>query len=558
MTILQPLGLPSLFQFVQGCLRSSCLLLKTAKVISCIGTVILIVGCSAHKPPIKSIEDLYKPESSRKLIVFVHGFTGDASQTWTNQESNVSWKDLIEHDERLHEFTAIAAGYDSPWRGASSTIEEIALRLHEDLQDKGVFDDYEEIYFIAHSMGGLVAKRVLVKLSDTPQSEKLSKVKAVLYIATPAQGVEKAALAYLVSGNPQLRDMESSAANSYLQMLENQWEELIGKRGANGSPKSYCAHEKKPTRLGLASMVIVDRMSAQTYCDNRPMRAIDEDHVNIVKPFDANSGIYLWARARLLEASRSAKSDSQTNISIQLAPRVLEYVHHFKSDGKTIRQKEYGFGVVVRARNNGNKIERLRALEITGDIAADPNDLDAFNVDGKSDEELDAEYGRRKPYYRVSFVYYPINLNKIEPGSEEYIKFMPLDPTNLSTSAIVRGAEGSNYIGYNGADPAPPVYLTTVPNIRSFVNFSSFIDDAPGNSLFRGPRLREEIKSGILKFTLKFESGPYLIAPQRILSPVLMPLERWDRQIPQDIYFKNNPWDRSIPREKDPLIESPP
>ena len=294
--------------------------------------------------------------------------------------------ELIEHDERLQDFNAMNVWYDTPLRGNSSNIDQIATRLLAQIQDEGVFDRYKGIYFIAHSMGGLVAKSLLVELGHPSQVDKFSKVRAVLYIATPAQGVEEAAWIYLTSGNPQLRDMAPAHYNSYLQRLEIQWSQLICDRGSNGFPKSYCAHETKPTGWGLFSMIIVNRMSAKTDCDNLRMLAVDEDHINIVKPLDAQSVIYRWAQARLVEASRSAEPNLQTNMSIQLAPRVLRYVHHYKSDGVTIRHKEYGFGVVVRARNNGGKIERLRALEITGDIAADSGDIS----DGKTIEELGA------------------------------------------------------------------------------------------------------------------------------------------------------------------------
>ena len=135
---------------------------------------------------------------------------------------------------------------------------------------------------------------------------------------------------------------------------------------------------------------------------------------------------------------------------------------------------------------------------------------------------------------------------------------MPLDPTGLTTRAIVRGDDPPKYIGFKGADPAPPVFLTTVPNIFSFVVFSRNENRPPGNAILLGPRLREEIKSGMLKFILKFESGSYIIAPQGIPNPALMSLESWDKQVPQDIYFKNNFWDRAMPMEKDPLIETLP
>ena len=66
-----------------------------------------------------------------------------------------------------------------------------------------------------------------------------------------------------------------------------------------------------------------------------------------------------------------------------MAPRVLHYVHRYKSAGETIRQNEYGFGLVIRIRNKGEKFEGIKALELVGDIDADPNDLDAFEAEGK-------------------------------------------------------------------------------------------------------------------------------------------------------------------------------
>jgi hypothetical protein len=246
----------------------------------------------------------------------------------------------------------------------------------------------------------------------------------------------------------------------------------------------------------------------------------------------------------------------KSDLSIQLAPRVVQYVYRYKDEGVTIRQNEYGFGVIVRARNNGKTIEHLKALEVGGDIDTDPSDLQVLGGEERTFEEIFTEYERRKPYYRVSFVLFPININKVEPGSEEFIRFMLLDPTNLSTQAIVRGDDAHKYVGFRGENPAVPILLTTVPNIRSFVTFTQSEHKVPGNAQLLGPRLRHEVKSGQVKFSLKFESGSHIIGPQGIQNPTLMLLEDWNKQTPQDIYFKNNIWDRAYPVTKDPLMET--
>jgi hypothetical protein len=101
-----------------------------------------------------------------------------------------------------------------------------------------------------------------------------------------------------------------------------------------------------------------------------------------------------------------------------------------------------------------------------------------------------------------------------------------------------------------------PTLLTTVPNIRSFVTFTRSEHRVPGNAQLLGPRLRAEINSGQLRFILRFESGSQIIHSQNIENPSLISLEDWNKQTPQDIFFKDNIWDRGLPVTKDPLVES--
>ena len=518
---------------------------------TCIVFFITITGCLTDKTSsVPAFSFLHTPVASQKLIVFVHGFTGDPFATWTN-ESGVSWPDLIKEDEQLRDFTVWVHRYDTPLLQQTSTLEETATRFLRQLKDERAFDKFKEIYLIAHSMGGLVVKRALVDLNRESQIDSLRKIKAVLLISTPSQGTSHAQLAALLSLNPQVRDMEPANLNSYLQSIENQWQNLMRDRGNRAFPKSYCAYETKPTHPGI---VIVDRVSAATFCDDN-MFPVPADHRNIAKPRDPQSDIYRWAQARLVETNRLVQSTVQTAISVQVAPRVLHYVHRVKNDGETMRQNEYGFGLVIRVRNKGDQIERIKALEIVGNINADTNDLDAFVAEGKSFEELDEEYARTQPYYRVSFVSFPLNGNKIEPESEEFFRFMALNPTNISTMAITRGEEGWKYVGFRGGNPRHPLLLTTAPTIHSFVTFTQSRQLVPGNAEWLGPRVRSEIKSGAMKLILRFESGSRSIDPVDLQGASLISWENWNKLIPQDIYYKNSPWERTAPTNKDPLVE---
>ncbi len=271
-----------------------------AKIVFCVVALLLTTGCGALTNTATSTAEfsvLFGPQSSKRLIVFVHGVYSDPANAWTNR-SGVSWPDLIKGDEKFQDYVVATYHYDTPGFSRTSTIEEIAVRMSRQIEDKGVFERFNEVYFIAHSMGGLLVKRVLVELNRPAQIEKLRKVKAALFIAVPTQGSNPAELASFLSANPQIANMKPVDLNAFLQGLENQWQNLMRDRQASPFPRSFCAYETKPTY----GTVIVSRVYAATYCDQNQF-PVDENHLDIVKPVSRASTIYDWVRARILAAS---------------------------------------------------------------------------------------------------------------------------------------------------------------------------------------------------------------------------------------------------------------
>ena len=77
---------------------------------------------------------------------------------------------------------------------------------------------------------------------------------------------------------------------------------MLRNRGNSFFPRSYCAYETKPT-LGT---LVVSRVYAADNCDQN-RHPVDEDHNTIVKPASLNADIYVWAKARIQEASELAR-----------------------------------------------------------------------------------------------------------------------------------------------------------------------------------------------------------------------------------------------------------
>jgi pimeloyl-ACP methyl ester carboxylesterase len=268
-------------------------------------SVLFLISCSVRTDeashPTASVSFVSMPKTSEKLIVFIHGVFGDPVLTWTNQAGQ-SWPDLMKLDDNFRDFSLATVRYYTPTIGRASSIEEAATRLLRQLEDNDIFRRYNEIYFIGHSMGGLLAKRILIDLNRPNRVAILRRVKAVLYISTPSQGVNIAETGSWLSLNPQLRDMRPADLNSFLQTLENQWQDLIRDRGAELFPRSFCAYETKPTY----GVIVVSRVYSATSCDQNPL-AVDEDHSTIVKPSSSSADIYIWARSRIQEASGLTK-----------------------------------------------------------------------------------------------------------------------------------------------------------------------------------------------------------------------------------------------------------
>ena len=291
-----------------------------AKVVGYVAVLLFLSACSVAQDETRSGLNLTfhtTPQSSEKLILLVHGIFGDPASTWTNRNGR-SWMDLMKDDSDFRNFTVATIRYDTPFLSRASTIEEAASRSLGRLQDEAVFRKYDEIYFIAHSMGGLLVKRMLVELNHSRQPESCRRVRAVLYISTPAQGANLADLGSWLSINPQLRDMRQADLNSFMQSLENDWQNLIRGRDSRRVPRSYCAYETKPTY----GTMVVNRLYAATICDENPV-PIDENHSTIVKPLNRQADIYVWARARIQDAAAAPLEVQRADASTTMpAPSV--------------------------------------------------------------------------------------------------------------------------------------------------------------------------------------------------------------------------------------------
>ena len=268
-----------------------------------VGLASLTLGCETGGTVLPQVpaSGFFGPPNRNNVIVFIHGVMGSADLTWRNTETGAYWPELIRADPDFQDYSIYLLGYRSPAFSHASTINEIATRELQRLSDEGIFAR-QKVVIVAHSMGGLVAKRMLIGLnrSNPEELDKLDRVKGVIFLSTPAQGSELAEYRSLISLNPQFADMEPADLNSFLQAVEDDWQTLLRDRDRLGipGPKSFCAYENLPTR----GIMIVDRVYAATRCDANP-QSMELNHLDIASPASAAHDPYPWVKARIKEST---------------------------------------------------------------------------------------------------------------------------------------------------------------------------------------------------------------------------------------------------------------
>jgi tetratricopeptide (TPR) repeat protein len=160
------------------------------------------------------LKDFYRSEGNKVAIVFVHGFTGDVQKTWGDIPK------LLHDQTKLGGWDLAGFGYQSKRRfdivnlwSADASLEEISTELNAALD----LSPYEKTALVAHSMGGLIVQRALVKYPKLR-----ARVSQVILFGTPSRGLVKATLVSWLK--QQTRNM--SATGPFVQSLREDWTKL--------------------------------------------------------------------------------------------------------------------------------------------------------------------------------------------------------------------------------------------------------------------------------------------------------------------------------------------
>lgn len=156
-------------------------------------------------------------ENSNSAILFVHGFSGDAENTFAEAPN------LLMANEEIDGWDMFPLGYSGnivPEMGkniwaCASDIKRNSDYLLTSIKNK--FSKYKRIAIVAHDLGGIVAQQALLEL----EKKDLDRISHVLLFATPSNGLPEIALKNFFTYSNDEKELKESSP--YIQTLRNKW-----------------------------------------------------------------------------------------------------------------------------------------------------------------------------------------------------------------------------------------------------------------------------------------------------------------------------------------------
>ena len=302
---------------------------------------------------------LYEPDGPPSAdIIFVHGLGGSSRQTWSeNRDPALFWPlEWLPHEVSLSSARILTFGYNAHFAQLSGKANILnisdfakellyALRFATGAEQRPLRIGTVPIIFVAHSMGGLVAKKAcILGQNDVHYRDIIQSIAAVVFLSTPHRGTDLAETlnrilsACIFAFSPKQYIEELRRNSPTLQEINDQF------RNFAGSIDLVFFFETQPTTVGISSLLILQRDSSTLGYPEEITKPLDADHHDVCKYSDRQHSNYRSVRdilAYLVEKFRPEpvnrnlenKSEDLERISTFLGnPEMPLDDHEFFSD----------------------------------------------------------------------------------------------------------------------------------------------------------------------------------------------------------------------------------
>lgn len=275
-----------------------------------------------------------------KYIIYVHGLGGEAESTWGKLPGFISCDDSIDYKTVMYGYTS-----PNPFKQIlkpAPTILNIANGLLTDIQHRCNLAN-DDIILVGHSMGGLIIRRLLLRLKTKNIEHRIRKI---CFFDVPHEGSGLASIGkYVACFNLHLKSLCQNA--SELDDLNDQWID-------NDLSNAFDI-----LSVIDASETVVSSMSSKSIFRDQSVETInDVNHSSIVKPKSDNDTVVLVLK-NFIKSNRSiSKYRSRSSITFDQWLR-----HDRKHSAKFVEDNDRH--QAYQALNDAMKAEK-RLVRISG------------------------------------------------------------------------------------------------------------------------------------------------------------------------------------------------
>ncbi len=310
-------------------------------------------------------------ENSNSAILFIHGFSGEAENTFHEAPK------LLMANPEMDGWDMFPLGYSGnvvPEMGkniwaCAGDIKRNSDYLLSSIKNK--FSKYKRIAIVAHDLGGIVAQQALMQL----EKYDFDRISHVLFFGTPSYGLPEIALEnFFTYGND---EKELKEGSPYIQKLRADWEETF----KNGYPFTF------KTIAGSKDQYVPTTSSLEPF-DKQFHEVIEGDHFTIVQIENEEDDGYQAILNTLTNKSFLNKFSNKEEINIALG--------EYKSVINSLLPKLAGL--------DSKGLERLNyALEGAGREAEAVKILEEHSLAKNNSNLLGIMGGRYKRQYLKTF-----------------------------------------------------------------------------------------------------------------------------------------------------------
>lgn len=233
------------------------------------------------KPTLEPIRD----NGLERCIVFLHGVLSNNEKGWTSK-TGVYWPKLISKESEFDCFDIFAFNYPSNIWSGDYSIDDAAQLLRDDLTSQR-FKNHKIIVFVCHSMGGIIARRCIVRSEIDFEGKSIG----LFLVASPSLGSHYAnyiAPLSKIVGHSQGQSLKSIESNHWLQSLDSDFFNVKERTKIKVFGKELIEHKLLASKKWVRFKQVVTYYSANRYFGD-PLKIPESDHITISKPESKDS-----------------------------------------------------------------------------------------------------------------------------------------------------------------------------------------------------------------------------------------------------------------------------